>query len=1286
MKKTFRFLALSLALICGTLSSLAAETPNVGTIVGTTVDGGLVYYKVNGAKTDQGYPLTIIGLNYQALQKLGKENITLNIKTSFNEDLGDSNYNYYVTKIDEGFDGVTAQSFNGYEEIVSLTFADDPSVARPGAGKTGHGMEVGEAAFYGCTNLASLTLPDFTTKIGDKAFQRTSIVNFTIPAECGTIGKLAFYNCTKLNEVKVADAGNTALTVLDQQVFANSSLKTLDLTKATKLATLGATTGSPFIYELSAINNQLQTIKLPASVKTVNKSFAKLTGLTSIEGLENTAIEEFDDKAFEGDESLTTLNLPKGASTKVLLNGTPFVGCKKLATLTFAAGFLGTIGDAAQNVYGTNEEDLAALKKIIFNGDVYGVIADNSFVGCTALEEVEFKGALSSYVDPAAVPAIAQTAVINAAFTNVTSLTKLTFSGDYSIFTPWNATATAPAVQIAANAFKGTKITALDFKKMNVQKGSATIAAAFDVDVLASVKFGDITLGNADNPATSANEASVGTLTLNDDAFKSPVLTTAEFAKITAVNGASIFTIGDGLGQVFNTVDASGNYALTTVKFGAIVGGADVNTINDYAFYSEALETIEIAKDANISALSGGSIKIGLSAFQGGKANEKSVTIGNLKATTTIGNLAFNGDMLANVKIGDISANVTIGNTGTVVTAPFGGDKAEKTIEIGAINNAITDFTLDIKDFAFAGRTKSVKIGNIGNGNTTATDHATVTIGQNAFAFTPSTDETASSETIEFGFLDAKALTIKAGAFIGPDYYVDADNQGFGTYNVTIGDIFAAPTSIKSGAFGAGSSTSLSQMGKTTYNIGNVKADVTGVDAYAFNGSYSDNSFAKTNASVTIKDIEYAFQNGAFGAVYDVTTGKWAIAGDLSQFNGVVEATVGAIPTGKSIAGTAANLESITFTGSVADNQSIKDFTSSKVRTINFKNVKNADVSVAYQAVKAGAFTAATTAAAAAKENINVIYREEQNRESYVIFEQEAFATAKGDPVVILYTTEWVKANKYEAADLADANKQAVYRLGYSAANVAPGEPIEVTCIAQTGGKNAYGRLYIPSSKNGYYKVFANKVDGKNTVNLYYGNNDGTSSDIYMIQVPIVNGYYFIDATEVEHAFVVRTSDLENLTVTAEPATEEDIQMIADDPDYNWFDASDAKWNALNIAAEEVPNQELQNNVEFMNKSIYVMANPAKYGLAFGQLNQYTTSKNLAKNALYVVVKNLAPSKAARSLNVIWDDEDAENNTTAIEAVENITNEDGVIYNLQGVRVNGAQKGIFIKNGKKYVK
>ena len=48
--------------------------------------------------------------------------------------------------------------------------------------------------------------------------------------------------------------------------------------------------------------------------------------------------------------------------------------------------------------------------------------------------------------------------------------------------------------------------------------------------------------------------------------------------------------------------------------------------------------------------------------------------------------------------------------------------------------------------------------------------------------------------------------------------------------------------------------------------------------------------------------------------------------------------------------------------------------------------------------------------------------------------------------------------------------------------------------------------------------------------------------------------------------------------------------------------------------------------------------------------------------------------------------EEADGSVTAIDTVETQNGENnGAIYNLQGVRVNKASKGVFIQNGKKVI-
>ena len=86
-----------------------------------------------------------------------------------------------------------------------------------------------------------------------------------------------------------------------------------------------------------------------------------------------------------------------------------------------------------------------------------------------------------------------------------------------------------------------------------------------------------------------------------------------------------------------------------------------------------------------------------------------------------------------------------------------------------------------------------------------------------------------------------------------------------------------------------------------------------------------------------------------------------------------------------------------------------------------------------------------------------------------------------------------------------------------------------------------------------------------------------------------------------------------------------------------------------------------------------------KLGVKDGQVKFWRiTSGTLKKDAVFLESTN---PKAPEFLDVVIEGE-----TTGINTVETAAEaEDGVVYNLQGVRVNGAQKGIYIKNGKKFI-
>jgi len=220
------------------------------------------------------------------------------------------------------------------------------------------------------------------------------------------------------------------------------------------------------------------------------------------------------------------------------------------------------------------------------------------------------------------------------------------------------------------------------------------------------------------------------------------------------------------------------------------------------------------------------------------------------------------------------------------------------------------------------------------------------------------------------------------------------------------------------------------------------------------------------------------------------------------------------------------------------------------------------------------------------------------------------------------------------------------------------------------------GKVLVP--KSGKYKMKRNPT-ADTTVELFFGHVDTNKNRIYMMNMVVTEGYYYIDATSCSHGFVVRTNTPDD--VVLEPATAADEDVIVANDSF-WFDLVFGRQNKLRFNSTMVANSVLQENATYKTKNIYVMANPALRGLAFAWLDQYGTSRNLPANSLYVLGKQTA---SAPELEVIWPDDETEN-VTGIETLGQTRQSDDIICNLHGQRVTDMQKGhIYIRNGRKFV-
>ena len=155
---------------------------------------------------------------------------------------------------------------------------------------------IGSSAFYGCTNLTSVTIPNSVTSIGDHAFHGcTNLTSVTIPNSVTSIGSSAFYR-TKWYDNQP-----------DGVVYAGKVL---------------------YAYKGTMPSNTKIDIK-EGTTEIAGSAFSRCSGLTSVT-IPNT-VTSIGYSAFYGCSSIASLTIPNSVTS---IGHHAFDGCSGLTSLT----------------------------------------------------------------------------------------------------------------------------------------------------------------------------------------------------------------------------------------------------------------------------------------------------------------------------------------------------------------------------------------------------------------------------------------------------------------------------------------------------------------------------------------------------------------------------------------------------------------------------------------------------------------------------------------------------------------------------------------------------------------------------------------------------------------------------------------------------------------------------------------------------------------------------------------------------------------------------------------
>ena len=254
--------------------------------------------------------------------------------------------------------------------------------------------KIDKSAFYNCTWLTSVTIPEGVISIDKYAFSSCkNLTSVTIPSSVTSIGKSAFWGCTELTDIFINDLAAWCNIALLESPFERA-------------------------HHLYLNGEEIKDLVIPSSVTSIgNWAFCNCTWLTTVTIPESvTSIDSF---AFYNCTGLNSVNIPSSVTS---IGDWAFVGCSELIDvhITDIANWCNiSFGDnsftCARHLY-LNEEE---IKDLVIPSSVTA-IGNWPFFGCTNLLSLTIPSSVTS--------------IKEGAFSGCTGLTSIIVADDNSYF------------------------------------------------------------------------------------------------------------------------------------------------------------------------------------------------------------------------------------------------------------------------------------------------------------------------------------------------------------------------------------------------------------------------------------------------------------------------------------------------------------------------------------------------------------------------------------------------------------------------------------------------------------------------------------------------------------------------------------------------------------------------------------------------------------------------------------------------------------------------------------